>query len=86
MKKSKETLVLVGGPRTGKTASLVAKAAKEDAYIICESDKVAGFSAMTITIKDKTCNKLKYLTFIFAKNDDCVSMIPMEFDLDDLEN
>jgi hypothetical protein len=33
MKKSKETLVLVGGPRTGKTASLVAKAAKEDAYI-----------------------------------------------------
>ena len=45
--------------------------------------KVAGFSAMTITIKDKTCNKLKYLTFIFAKNDDCVSMIPMEFDLDD---
>lgn len=47
---------------------------------------VAGFSAMTITIKDKTCNKLKYLTFIFAKNDDCVSMIPMEFDLDDLEN
>lgn len=41
MKKSKETLVLVGGPRTGKTASLVAKAAKEDGYIICESDKVA---------------------------------------------
>ena len=41
MKKSKETLVLVGGPRTGKTASLVAKAAKEGAYIICESDKVA---------------------------------------------
>lgn len=45
--------------------------------------KVAGFSAMTITIKDKTCDKLKYLTFIFAKNDDCVSIIPMEFDLDD---
>lgn len=45
--------------------------------------KDAGFSAMTITIKDKTCDKLKYLTFIFAKNDDCVSMIPMKFDLDD---
>lgn len=41
MKKSKETSVLVGGPRTGKTASLVLKAAKEGAYIICESDKVA---------------------------------------------
>lgn len=47
--------------------------------------EVAGFSAMTITIKDKTCDKLKYLTFIFAKNDDCVSMIPMEFDLNDLK-
>lgn len=41
MKKSKETSVLVGGPRTGKTASLVLKAAKEGVYIICESDKVA---------------------------------------------
>lgn len=48
--------------------------------------KVAGFKEMTITIKDNTCNKLKYLTFIFAKNDDCVSMIPVEFDLDDLKD